>query len=161
MRDVNRAIKAAAERAFERAITCTAGTVGPMLLMMSGIGGVIFWPPPALRETYATISWLTTLHGVEGPIVRGIIGAACLWVWLFSDKRSARKAAQITSLIVILGLIVNFAVASQGLACFNWLAVSFYGLLDIARGEIARIEEGKAAILAERGLSLEGANHAT
>lgn len=145
-------------RAIERIMRHTEGTVGPFLLMISGIGGVLLWPPPALIETYATISWMTTLYGVEGPAARALMGTICLNVWLFSTRESMRKAAQITSLVVILALIVNFAVARQGLMCFLWLGASLYGVIDVLRGELRRIEEGKARIIANR---LDGEDHAT
>jgi len=127
--------------------------------MMSGLGGAIFWPPPGLKETYATISWITTLDGIEGPIARSVMGAGCLWLWLFSDRAAHRKAAQILSLVVILALIVNFAVAYHGLGAFGWLAIGAFGVADVVRGELVRIELGKAKLMAARASRTDRTTH--
>lgn len=159
------AIKDALVLAHMRIRTQMAGMVAPYMLFLTGLGGVIYWPPPALEETYATISSMTNLYGIEGPLARAVMGGASLLIMLFAQTERTRRLTHAACLVTVLALIINFHHAGHGLFMFSWLGVSSFGLAHILRVEWGYIQRGKELATYARELhqlnsSLDEAIHA-
>lgn len=101
-------------------------------LYLSGLFGLLQWPPPSLKA-YSTIIKVTGIDGPEGAMIRiacALFGLAC---WM-APWGALRKIGYFPATMCALLIALSFSDTGQGFAFGAWSVPVIYGCVALAKG---------------------------
>lgn len=108
--------------------------VGPILMLIaSGILGIVMWPPPGM-EVYATLIAWTGIASPMGGVIRIVIGVSAIAAWL-SPWPTVRRAAYTAVALCVMLLALALHDTGQGFAAGAWGAAFIRSLRSILATE--------------------------
>lgn len=109
-------------------------------LFMSGLMGVIMWPPPTLIG-YETLINITGIEGPMGGVMRMIFATLAIIAWFLPYKWLRFFTYYMATLSTLL-LSVSFFDSGQGFAAGAWMSSLLFGSMAIwLEGKVIREAE--------------------
>lgn len=116
-------------------------------LMLSGLLGIIRWPPPGMSAYRAIIEW-TGIVGPEGGMIRIALGGSALLAWAM-PWRWLRSISYVGATLCCLLLALSFGSTGQGFAEGSWwVGVAFGAAAIWIEGRDGRLTRQRAEIKA-------------
>lgn len=103
-----------------------------LMLVLSGLGGMIAWPPPGLADTYVTLIRWSGIDGPQGGLIRVVVGSIGFSAWIL-DVRALKWLSYALAIMTCYFIATALWDAGQGFAGGAWLAPYLIGLLAMSR----------------------------